>query len=429
MTGPATAIPMTDRPLTVSVIGAAVSANKGAASMFYGLLDGLADAGIRADVTLLTTYKEGDEAALHSGTRESIPEGFSVRTVGAAPAALLLALFVALPIRLLDRFRIPLGPLLLVPLIRAIRETDVTVDLAGISFADGRGPALLGYNVVMSLFPYLAGGNVVKGSQAIGPTESLLTRMAARGVLPRMAAICARGERTRQHLDSLGLSNVVNAADLAFLMHDQEPTGGTAFDPMDFGSKKVVAVLPSSVVDSYSVAAGIDHIGATAALIDHLSTDGFAVVVAPHSFRVNGERGRMNDGPVVSDIERRTTQPATFINRDLDPRELRTIIRHAHVAVTGRFHGMVSALEVGTPPVVVGWSHKYGEVLDQFNLGGQGIAVERLSADSLLDAVNKTLASHDTLCGAISDARESVHVSARRNIEVILKTAAGAGSI
>jgi polysaccharide pyruvyl transferase WcaK-like protein len=419
---------MTNQPLTVSVIGAAVSANKGAASMFYGLLDGLADAGVRSDVILLTTYKDGDEAALHSGGSESIPEGFTVRTVDAAPAALLLALFLALPIRLLDRFRIPLGPLMLVPLIRAVRETEVTVDLAGISFADGRGLALLGYNVVMSLFPYLAGGNIVKGSQAIGPTESFLTRLAARGVLPRMVAICARGARTRHHLDSLGLSNVVDAADLAFLMHDQEPTEAMTFDPTDSGSKKVVAVLPSSVVDSYAVAAGIDHIGAIAALIDHLSTEGFAVVVAPHSFRVNGERGRMNDGPVVSDIERRATQPATFINRDVDPRELRTIIRRADVAVTGRFHGMVSALEVGTPPVVVGWSHKYGEVLDQFNLGGQGIAVEELSADSLLGAVNMTLAGHDTLCRAISDARDRVHASARRNIEVILETAAGAVS-
>jgi polysaccharide pyruvyl transferase WcaK-like protein len=405
------------------VIGVAVSANKGAASMFYGLLDGLADAGVRADVKLLTTYKRNDEFALRSGGRVPIPDGFSVRAVNASPASLLLAFILALPIRLLEKLRVPLGPLSRLPLIKAIRETDLTVDLAGISFADGRSMTLLGYNVVMSLFPYLAGGNVVKGSQAIGPIESFPTRMAARGVLPRMTAICARGDRTRKHLESLGLANVVDAADLAFLMHEHEHAADSLFDPSQTASKRIVAILPSSVVDSYAADAGIDYVGATAALIDRLVADGTAVIVVPHSFRENGERGRMNDGPIVDDIRRRTKEQATFINRDLNPRELRGIIKHADAAVTGRFHGMVSALEVATPPVVVGWSHKYGEVLDQFHLGGQGIAVEELSAETLYAAVTRTLDNRKGLCHAIVEARERVHASARRNIEVVLATA------
>ncbi len=407
--------------LKVSVIGAALSANKGAASMFYGLLDGLANAGVSAEVTLLTTYKSSDEAVLTGGGPGVIPEGFTVRAVKASPIALLVAFVLALPIRLLDRFHIPLGPLGLIRLIRAVRETEVTVDLAGISFADGRSPALLGYNVVMSLFPYLAGGSVVKGSQAIGPVESPLTKAAARVVLPRMATICARGDRTRQHLDSLGLDNVVDAADLAFLMRQQHPAQPDPVEPSP--NEKTVLIMPSSVVDAYATTAGIDHVGITADLIERLSGAGIAVIVAPHSFRENGERGRMNDGPTVSDIEDRVAASATFINRDLDPRELREIIRLADVAVTGRFHGMVSALEVGTPPVVVGWSHKYGEVLDQFNLGGQGIAVEELSTETLLAAVNATLDNHESLRQSMSSAREGVRASSRRNIEVVLAAA------
>jgi polysaccharide pyruvyl transferase WcaK-like protein len=414
---------MTEQTLTLSVIGAAVSANKGAASMFYGLLDGLADAGVRAEVNLLTTYRESDEATLRRGTSGLIPDGFSVRSIDASPVALLTAFILALPIRLLDKLHIGIGPLGRVPMIRAVRASAATVDLAGISFADGRSPALLGYNVVMSLFPFLAGAHVVKGSQAIGPAEKLATRIAARAVLPRMTTICARGEVTRKHLDALGLRNVVDAADLAFLMHGWGESEYMPSDPSEGGSRKVVVVMPSSVVDSYAHAAGIDHVGITAEVIDRMSAAGNAVIVVPHSFRENGERGRMNDGPVVDDIESRVTVQATFINRDLDPRELREIIRAADVAVAGRFHGMVSALEVGTPPVVVGWSHKYGEVLNQFNAAGQGLSVEELSADTLYAAVDRTLAEHDVLCRAMCDARDVVHESARRNIEVVLAAA------
>jgi polysaccharide pyruvyl transferase WcaK-like protein len=413
----------------LTVLGAAVSANKGAASMVYGLLDGLAEADVSADVALLTTYPVADGEAL-TRAGGAIPGSITVATVDASPVRLLMAFAAAVPIRILDRFRLPLGPLSRVRLIREIRESDVTVDMAGISFADGRGIALLGYNTVMSLFPYLAGGSVVKASQAIGPAESFLTRAAARLVLPRMEAICARGAATRRHLDSLDLSNVVDAADIAFLMNSdwdgEDPVLLlSAIAPDDF---PVIAILPSAVVDSYARTEGIDHIGVMAAVVDDLTAEGAAVIVAPHSYRTNGARGRMNDGPIVADIEKRSVGGAVFVDRDLDPRELRSIIRRADVVVTGRFHGMVSALEVGTPPVVIGWSHKYGEVLDQFGAGSQGIKVEDLSSEELLSLVRETLDARREIAASIEAATAMVHASAERNIAVILSAAADGGT-
>lgn len=410
--------------LRVTVLGAAVSANKGAASMAYGLFDGLSDAGVSASVALLTTYPGADDDALKRASR-GIPSGISVSTVDASPFSLLVAIVVALPIRLLDRLRLPLGPLGRLRLIREIRQSDVTVDLAGISFADGRGIPLLGYNSVMSLFPYLAGGTVVKASQAIGPTNALLTRMAARFVLPKMETICARGAVTRQHLDSLALSNVIDAADIAFLMHSdwRADTRDDLLAEVGDDRFPVVAVLPSAVVDSYARGLAIDHVGVVSQVVDDLIEGGATVIVAPHSFRTNGERGRMNDGPVVADIQERSSGKAVFINRDLDPRELRAIIRRADIVVTGRFHGMVSALEVVTPPVVIGWSHKYGEVLDQFQVSSQGIRVQDLSADSLLALVRQTLDDREDIKTSIERNGPAVKASATRNIAAILAAA------
>jgi polysaccharide pyruvyl transferase WcaK-like protein len=411
--------------LNLAVIGAALSANKGAASMVLGLVDGLSDRGIHAEVSLLTTYRTEDEEVLGTHDESLIPDGITVRVVNAAPFALMLALVLSLPIRLLDRLRLPLGPLLMNPLIRAVRRSDVTVDLAGIAFADGRGFALLGYNVVMSMFPFLAGGSVVKASQALGPFTNKLTRTAARIVLPRMTTICARGASTRSHLDLLGLSNVVDATDIAFLMRHTTISDDASTDLGDTetGHAPAVVVFPSAVVDAYAVAAGVDHVDVVASMIDALSASGARVIVAPHSFRQSGERGRMNDGPIVEDIEQRVNEPAEFVNRDLDPRELRAIIERADVAVTGRFHGMVSALKVGTPPVVIGWSHKYGEVLDQFNVSEQGISVNDLSTDRLLAIVKRTLDDREAIARTIGDAYDAVCTSAGRNIEVIVEAA------
>lgn len=409
--------------LRIAVIGAAVSANKGAASMFYGLVDGVAEVHGPFDVELLTTYPSDDRRALDHG---SLPKGVEVTLVDAAPVKLVFAFLLALPVRLLDRLGLPIGPFGLNALIRSVRSTDVVVDLAGISFADGRGIPLLGYNSVMSLFPYLAGGTVVKGSQALGPMRSVATRIAARIVLPRMHTICARGTATRDHLDQLGLNNVVDAADISFLMSTGSVPDDLPLGPE--GTASEIVVMPSSVVDGYASREGIDHIGVIAELIDQLAEKGHAIVVVPHSFRANGERSRMNDGPIVTDLAARTREgAAVFHNADLDPRELRALAARADLVITGRFHGMVSALEVGTIPVVIGWSHKYGEVLDQFGVPDQGLAVSDLATASLLDLVHHSLDRRVVLERSIAEAKNAVDASSRVNIDVVLAAAGWSG--
>ena len=398
------------------MLGPAVSANKGAASMFFGLLDGLSDRLDDVHVDLFTTYPDEDRSILQT---VDIPAGLSVRVTSATPVSLLIAFLLALPIRTLDRLGVPIGPLAAHPLIRRVRNVDVVVDLAGISFADGRGIALLGYNVVMSLFPYLAGAKVVKGSQAIGPTKAPLTRAAAWAVLPRMTSICARGKVTRSQLDQLGLDNVVDAADIAFLMHHSR-----SVDDHESGDGRRIVFMPSAVVDGYARSQSIDHVGVLAEVFEGFAETGYEILILPHSFRTGGGRGRMNDGPVVDDLEHRVVSgAATFRNEDLGPRELRSITEWADVVVTGRFHGMVSSLEVGTVPVVIGWSHKYGEVLDQFGVGDQAIAVGDLSSDSLRRKISGTLNDLDALQVSVRDAHDGVVASAQRNIDVIVEIA------
>ena len=125
----------------------------------------------------------------------------------------------------------------------------------------------------------------------------------------------------------------------------------------------------------------------------------------------------------MEDMERRVTESATFTTRDLDPRELRPIIERCDVAVTGRFHGMVSALDASTPPVVTGWSHKHDEVLDQFDVGEQGIAVADLSADRLVALVTDTLDNRVAMEQTIGDAHETINTSSRRNVDAIVGAA------
>ena len=59
-----------------------------------------------------------------------------------------------------------------------------------------------------------------------GPLPEPVVRLAARAVLPRMAAIVSRGAVTHGHLQTLGLDNVVAGADLAFTLETTDGAGG-----------------------------------------------------------------------------------------------------------------------------------------------------------------------------------------------------------
>ena len=102
--------------------------------------------------------------------------------------------------------------------LRAIARADVVADISGISFVDGRRKAVLLYNTLLVAVPLLLGRPVVKCAQAMGPVRTPLSRRMARLVLPRLRTICPRGTATEAHLRELGLTNLVPANDLAFVM-------------------------------------------------------------------------------------------------------------------------------------------------------------------------------------------------------------------
>jgi colanic acid/amylovoran biosynthesis protein len=144
------------------------------------------------------------------------------------------------------------------PATRSLVDADVVLDLAGISFAEGRGLPILVYNVLMTGVPLLLGRPVVKCSQAVGPFTGVLNRGAGRFVLPRVEAVLTRGETTHEHARSLGLTNARRADDLAFLLQVPSSASCTVDELLEAAAARepFVAVAPSAVVRQYCAKQG-----------------------------------------------------------------------------------------------------------------------------------------------------------------------------
>ena len=367
------------------------------------------------EFSLLTTYP-GDD-------KKHVRPGMPVQVVGFEPLRVALVEF---PIAILAAA----ARLLRLPLrwvrsraCRAMLNSDVVVDVAGISFADGRGVPITVYNSLMTGIPLLLGVPTVKAAQALGSFNTQPNKLLAQIVLPRLSAICARGARTREHLNSLKLSNVTDVADLAFSLEESASLPPLVQAQMPSNGEPFIVVMPSAVVKGLYEATGANYVEAMATLVQAIrATSQLPVVIVPHSYRVGQSEGRMNDGPVCREVTAACADDSQVIgiDADLTAGELRRIVSLSKVLVTSRFHAMISGLATSTPTVVVGWSHKYREVLDDFGLADFGMDSAELSQpERIVQKVQFALQNCDVISSQIEKALPAVREKSARNFEVI----------
>lgn len=403
------------------IVGPALSGNMGAASMVTATVRALQERDPDASTTLLSYYPKEDRAL------GILPE---LRVLDARPARLGTLLNAsALLWRLLPPLRRAIESR--VPEIRALAEADVVLDQGGISFSDGREKFLL-FNLAILLPAFFLGRPVVKCAQALGPFRGRINRTAAKLALPRVRRIIARGATTRSFLDGLGLDNIETGTDLAFVMGTPAAEDVETREPVVSAARRLdgprltVGVAPSVVVAAKVEAAGGDFTALMVELIERELDAGRRVLLVPHSFRTDPEAVHNNDGPLVAAIAARVDHPdLVVLNEQLTPDELRHLIGLCDVFVSCRFHAMVSALSMDVPTLVLGWSHKYVEVLDLFGQADRSIDAASLDADSLAGAVESLVEDREAIRSEIAAAQPQVRELAGRQIDRILDIAAG----
>src|SRR5690606_34893316 len=395
--------------MRVAIVGAALSANKGAAAMAESVIAGLPAHVGPCRFDLLTTYPAQDRGVVDDP---------AVRVVSLTPVQLAT---VHVPLAIvaggLRRLRLPYRWLLRTDALRSLDRSAVVVDVAGISFVDGRGFPTLVYSTLMTGLPLLLGRPVVKTSQALGPFHQRLNRILARLILTRLARICARGAGTRSHLDELGLTNVVDAAALASARPEgaELPAEVEALLAERADERGFVVVMPSQVVANLCTGVGIDYVPALATVIDEVHAKlGQPVLIVHHSYRAGEGPSRMNDGPISREVAAACAAGGVhLVDADLRPGVLRSLVDRSSLLVTSRFHGMVSGMATATPTVVIGWSHKYREVMSDFGVERYGLSHEALARpEEVVEKVIEAWGEQDELRRAMRSALDDVRRSA-----------------
>ena len=398
---------------TFAIIAGTLWGNRGAEAMLVTTIGQIRRHSPGARFKIFSYYPRKDSELCSDADIEILdcrPLSLALRIV---PLAMLCAIF------RIVRLRVPSA--LLGRQVRALRECDALLDVGGITFCDGREIFLL-FNVLSLLPALLLRVPVYKLSQAMGPFNSRMNRIAARWTLGRCAKVFSRGEKTSEHLRTLGLpADKWNAAsDIAFaysaeysLTRENDELVqqlDAQLERLRADGRRVVSIVPSSLLykkcDQY--------VAKLAGLIRELLRADLHVVLLPNATRAGVEKARNNDLVVIEQIvgmlgegERQHVTAVTF---DVNTASIRQLLRHSELVVTSRFHGMVAALHATIPVVVIGWSHKYSEVLAQFGCDELGLD-QAATADEIaavaLQALSDAARHRKTLQSAIGRVHHS----------------------
>ena len=373
--------------------GASLTGNKGGPAILAGACLAIRERLPEARITMLSSTAKHDAAAGAAYGVDLVDANLKRYVIWAPLRALLWRLLrcVGLDVTRLTRD----------PLLTACREADVFVDLSGITFSDDMKPRSAVRHTVQLLPPILLGGPpIVLFPHASGPFRRRLTRTLARWCLRRARWVIARGKLTEANLRSLGVCRVLDTrADTAFLMEPSAPERVDeilAAEGVPADARPLVGVSASFVMHRKTAegdtALPNRYEDVLAQLLEHVQeTTGAHVLFVPHSCVRRGAvpaRGarKETDGPAVEKrlmglskldeddawvarvIRERLRQPekAYVLRGDCSAEELKGVIGRCDAYVASRYHSMVAALSTGVPTMVVGWSHKYPEVLDMF---------------------------------------------------------------
>lgn len=384
----------------VCIVGGTISGNRGAEAMVTTCIGYLRRRWPDVSISILS-YFPATDAALIRDERITI--------IDARPVALLLSLFPsALLCWLTKALGFTLPDAVLPKGTRQLRRSHLLLDVFGISFSDGR-ELFLPFNVLSLAPAFLLDVPVVKMAQAMGPFRNPLNRVSARSTLRLCAKVFARGDETARHLSSLGVPPGIwdSASDLAFVYEPsfaltQENSARvsslreTLREARAKGTR-IIGLCPSSVVYKKARARNVDYIATLAGIVERSLRDGRDVLVLPHATREGLQTLRNNDLPVLELLKRECSRslPETLMERihwtdfDINSADIRGLLQLTDLLITSRFHAMVAALSLGIPPLVLGWSHKYREVLRSFDLEHSCFDIDNFDLESFSEQLER----------------------------------------
>lgn len=227
--------------------------------------------------------------------------------------------------------------------------------------------------------------------------------------------------------------NYQRADDIAFLFQPDfcvskpAPDFDALLEELRVHRKKqryLIGLCVSIVVAKKAKAAGQDYIGQMQLLINKLVQNGNTVVLYPNATRGEDmDKTHNNDLPlipqVVAGLDSDVVKYIIACNLSFNAGQVQKIIKACDIQLVSRFHAMVIALAAAIPVMVIGWSHKYFEVMERFGQQDMVLDYTQGNIEPIVQGVQTLIENKEIRSADISTALPQVQDLAKVQVAYI----------
>lgn len=401
--------------MKILISGAALSGNKGAMAMAVVTINQLKKRYPGCAISILSKYPDQD--------RENCRK-YGVGLIESPPSKLVSSTLVLSSLKVLMKNLFPTS-FFNDKIISAYQDADILLDIGGITFSDDRewkGRVLS----VGWILPAMATDTpVVKLSQAMGPFRRMITKICGKKILNYSSVIIARGKQSENHVKNIipNHKGVFCCDDLAFLLEKSDDLLTTEYlQQKNLPLNKFVGISPSAVIYRKAKARGIanDYLKVLRDIIVHIKKEyNMQIVMVPHAWPQSGKGEEdLEICCKIRDLLEDTTN-VYIVEDDLDCNMLKSIIGRSHYFIASRFHSMIAALSTNTPTMVMGWGHKYKEIMNRVCAGNLCIDFSQTDASVLIALVDDLHHKRNSYEKGITDNLEAIKESSMLNFSIL----------
>lgn len=248
-------------------------------------------------------------------------------------------------------------------------EVNVIIDISGFAYGDFWGEKKL-YNRLFRCLPLWEKNNTPLFilPQAFGPFTEANFPHYFKAVASYADLFCARDSQSYEYLQKLGLEGVQRYKDIT-LSYSEKETISLPESPYSL-------VIPNTKILESDIISKEDYIAMITRFVNKMKDQQITPILLNHEGR--------KDLQLCKEISK--LLGIDYINPK-NSLEIKYLISHSKLVFTSRYHGLISSLETGVVPIVFGWSHKYKEILSEFNLTHLLITDPQQELDTLLNSL------------------------------------------
>lgn len=273
-------------------------------------------------------------------------------------------------------------------------DISAVIDASGFAFGDQHGDRPTLEMAANCRRWKRQGKKIVLLPQAFGPFSSPVIRQACRQLVDNCDLVFARDAESYAHL-----TNVVGERDSIKLAPDFTPL---VQGELPAGYRPIVNsvfIIPNMrMLDKTDGAIAQRYVPFLEEVIQAVKKRGLWAAILLHT---------PEDRAFVASLRSVCGNNLPVIEEGC-PVRLKGILGTAHAVVSSRFHALVGALSQNVPALAIGWSHKYGQLMEDFGCPQARAEVGDLAAvDRWLDEITAS-SSREKLLATLAEANRRI---------------------